>query len=75
MTVARPTHCSSKNHSLQAVRAPLHSQHGQAAIEAVLLTLLLALAVFSLLEDSPLSQLIAAINEHQARMARGLTLP
>jgi hypothetical protein len=41
----------------------------------VLLTLLLALAVFSLAGDSPLSGLIAALGDHQARMARGLTLP
>jgi len=41
----------------------------------VLLTLILALAVFSLVEDSPLSRLIASLGDHQARMARGLTLP
>jgi|LauGreDrversion4_2_1035121.scaffolds.fasta_scaffold72526_2 hypothetical protein len=53
----------------------LQMQRGQAAIEAVLLTLLLALAVFSLVEDSPLNQLIASLTDHQARMARGLALP
>ena len=50
-------------------------QNGQAALEAVLLTLVLALAVFGLVDDSPVSRLIAALSEHQARLARGLALP
>lgn len=62
--------------SLQAAsRHAGRRQDGQAALEAVLLTLLLALAVFSMLDDSPVSRLMQSLNEHQARMTRGLTLP
>ena len=50
-------------------------QRGQAALEAVLLTVLLALAVFSMLDDSPVSRLMQSLSDHHARMTRGLTLP
>jgi len=62
-------------HPCRSRSATARPQLGQAALEAVLLTLLLALAVFSLAGDSPLSGLIAALGDHQARIARGLTLP
>jgi hypothetical protein len=55
-------------------RTPFQQQ-GQAALEAVLLTLLLALAVFSLVDDSPLARLVFSLHDHHARMARGLALP
>lgn len=53
----------------------LRPQRGQAALEAVLLTLVLVLAVFSLVEDSPLARLVFSLHDHHARMARGLALP
>jgi hypothetical protein len=41
----------------------------------VLLTLVLVLAVFSLVDDSPLARLVFSLHDHHARMARGLALP
>lgn len=55
--------------------ASLSKAYGQAALEAVLLTLLLVLAVFSMVDDSPLARLVMSLTDHHARLTRGLSLP